>query len=1162
MKYLHCLVMGIILLVNMASVYSSSSTEYNRASAYLEEKGEVYFSFETSSRSLINELNQIISIDKVAGSRVYAYANEAGFSKFLKYNSPYTVLIPPGDLLKNPKMSDYMDRNNRDWDAYPTYEGYLNLMSQFETDYPDLCIIVEIGESVNGRKLLFAQISDNVNSVEAEPEFMYMSSMHGNELGGYVSMLRLIDSLLTTYSSVPRIKSIVDNIDIWICPLVNPDGTYKSGNSTVAGAVRTNANGKDLNRGFTAIPGAVSGSSPAIENTIIINFMGQHNFVMGADIHAGIETVIYPWASISSRTADDAWFEYIGREYADLAQTNGPSGYFDNCKNGTCNGYWDLGYVATGTLKDYSLYFQSCRTVSIEMSSMKLLPENQLENYWSYNSESFLNYMEQVLYGIHGTVTDSKTDEPLNAKVFIENHDTDNSHVYSNLPHGDYYRPIIAGTYEVTVSCNDYHSKTISNIIVNNNAATLLDVALDPIMSITINNPNGSETFYAGETCDITWLSINSVSDVRIEYSINNGSDWSVIAATTENDGSYLWPVPDLQSLLCLIRVYEIADNYPCDTSNNVFTISPAVIELSSPNGGEVLYEGDNHTVTWTNKGLIGNVDIDYSIDNGQNWLVIVDNTANTGTYAWTVPGTPSTACLLRVSEAADGDPIVVSNSTFTISPPVITLSSPNGGEAWYIGKSHIIIWSTNGFVGDVKIEYSIDDGASWSPIATTVNDGTHPWTVPDEPSAVCRIRISEASDNIPSDESNSVFTIEIEPSISLSFPVGGEVFYIDTVYTIRWSTIGRVADVKIEYSMNNGSSWSIINSQTENDGQYDWKVPVISTGTCKIRVSEFSDGVPFVISADMFIEDAPAIIISYPDGGEILYIGTVYKTQWVIKGQVSNVKIEYSSDNGSNWKIIENSITNSGSYNWTIPDDESITCIMRISEASDGNPIDMSDNTFAIAPPFIEVAAPNGGEVWQSGSNRDITWAGEGFPGDVTIEYSTDNGTKWSAVATGTDNDGSYSWIIPNEPSINCKVRVCESANNNLVDESDAVFRIDFPNAITGTDGEALLKECLVIDPNMATRGQQVTFSLVSERKVNTAEITIYDALGNVVKTITTQGIREKHNNYRNLLGKWDLTNKRGKAVSNGTYLAVVLIMDNNREITVLKGKIGIKDN
>lgn len=92
---------------------------------------------------------------------------------------------------------------------------------------------------------------------------------------------------------------------------------------------------------------------------------------------------------------------------------------------------------------------------------------------------------------------------------------------------------------------------------------------------------------------------------------------------------------------------------------------------------------------------------------------------------------------------------------------PIIRLLSPNGGETWKAGSSQTIQWKTAGKVGNVKIFYSMDEGASWKTVVlSTRNTGSYSWTVPMTPSKRCLIRIREASDGDPSDASDDVFSI------------------------------------------------------------------------------------------------------------------------------------------------------------------------------------------------------------------------------------------------------------------------------------------------------------------------------------------------------------------------------------------------------------------
>jgi hypothetical protein len=92
--------------------------------------------------------------------------------------------------------------------------------------------------------------------------------------------------------------------------------------------------------------------------------------------------------------------------------------------------------------------------------------------------------MEQCLFGINGTVVDSTTKTPLKAKVFVLNHDGDSSFTFSKFPFGDYYRPIYAGTYSVEYSCPGCGTKTVSNIQVQNDRATMVNVELKCVTGI------------------------------------------------------------------------------------------------------------------------------------------------------------------------------------------------------------------------------------------------------------------------------------------------------------------------------------------------------------------------------------------------------------------------------------------------------------------------------------------------------------------------------------------------------------------------------------------------------------------------------------------------------------------------------------------------------
>jgi len=453
---------------------------------------EMYIQFEIESVSELEALTRVIAIDQVIdGSTVIANVipSELVHLRALGYTD-YTILPNYGKPVTPPRMSATL----REWDSYPTYDAYLEMMQQFAIDYPELCLLDTLGYSTQGRQLLAVKITDNIHTEEDEPEFFYTSTMHGDETTGYVLMLRFIDYLLTHYGEDERVTHLVDNVEIWINPLANPDGAYYAGNDNIFGAIRRNANGVDLNRNF---PDPDDGPHPdgrewQPENLAMMAFAARQNITMSANFHGGAEVVNYPWDTYSWESADDDWWQLVCHEYADAAQENSPPGYMDGFDDGIVRGY--VWYPIAGGRQDYMIYYHGGRECTIELSNIKLLPENQLDAHWEYNQESFLLYLEQVLYGIRGIVT-NPAGEPVAATVTVLNHDEDSVWVYTDPDVGDYHRVIHAGTYDVQFTAEGYLPYLVEDVEINDYETVRIDVVMQPIPRYTLRG-----TVVDGET--------------------------------------------------------------------------------------------------------------------------------------------------------------------------------------------------------------------------------------------------------------------------------------------------------------------------------------------------------------------------------------------------------------------------------------------------------------------------------------------------------------------------------------------------------------------------------------------------------------------------------------------------------------------------------------
>jgi len=452
-------------------VYAAEGT----AAATKKEWNQYYFQFELLNKAELKNISKIISIDNIKGNWVYAYANDEEWKAFQELGYKTRLLPSPASLI-NPVMSTSVQQT-RLWDSYPTYDAYVATMYALAASYPSLCQIVDAGTTVTGRKILYAKISDNVATNEAEPELMYSGTIHGDETTGFILLLRLIDTLLSGYGTDPRLTNLVNNSELWICPNVNPDGTYYGGNSTVASARRYNYNGYDLNRNFPDPNGnQYSGQPRQTETSLMMALANNHHFVLAANFHGGSEVVNYPWDYTYTLHPDNNWWIATSLVYANSAQANGPAGYFTSvASSGISNGaVW---YVITGGRQDWMNYTAHCREVTLEISNTKMPAASTLPNYWTYNYDAMLSYLEQALYGVHGVVTDPYG-VPLSATITISGHDNSYSTVITDPANGDFYRYLSPGSYNLTVSASGYPDKVISGVVVNANTTTPLTVVM------------------------------------------------------------------------------------------------------------------------------------------------------------------------------------------------------------------------------------------------------------------------------------------------------------------------------------------------------------------------------------------------------------------------------------------------------------------------------------------------------------------------------------------------------------------------------------------------------------------------------------------------------------------------------------------------------------
>ena len=141
-----------------------------------------------------------------------------------------------------------------DWEdgEYHDYYATRELLLEFNDNYPDLVSIFPIGKSVRNRDIWCIRIT-NENNNSKKYSCLYDGCIHGNEWEGGESCLYFAEYLLINFGKNESITNSLNKSEIYIVPLVNPDGRQRDD--------RFNYNGIDLNRNFDVHFGRIRGHS-------------------------------------------------------------------------------------------------------------------------------------------------------------------------------------------------------------------------------------------------------------------------------------------------------------------------------------------------------------------------------------------------------------------------------------------------------------------------------------------------------------------------------------------------------------------------------------------------------------------------------------------------------------------------------------------------------------------------------------------------------------------------------------------------------------------------------------------------------------------------------------------------------------------------------------
>lgn len=219
---------------------------------------------------------------------------------------------------------------------FHTYSESVAFMDSLRVRFPTLVSARwSIGTTFQGRTIWAYRISDNADVDESEPEVLIDGAHHAREIMAAEFPIMFAEYLATRYATDPAIKWLVDNRELYLVPIVNPDGFIynETTNPTGGGMWRKNRStqaggqiGVDLNRNYPNHWGyddvgssplasdiTFRGPSPAseLETQAMINFTNSHEFITHDSVHTYSGLTLYPWGYVTTPTPDDLVFSRI-----------------------------------------------------------------------------------------------------------------------------------------------------------------------------------------------------------------------------------------------------------------------------------------------------------------------------------------------------------------------------------------------------------------------------------------------------------------------------------------------------------------------------------------------------------------------------------------------------------------------------------------------------------------------------------------------------------------------------------------------------------------------------------------------------------------------------------------------------------------------------------
>lgn len=351
----------------------------------------------------LDESSQSLEIwsEQVTGGMIRARVSPDDIKQLDLQGFQYSIVVDDLQI----KFDEMFSSTGGDFfDSYRTYEQYVDFLNELAAEYPQLTQIVDLGTSVLGRHLWALKITGNSNN---GPAVFFFGGQHGNEVMGPCVIAYMTRYLLQQYGTDPDVTNLVNNVDWYLLPIMNPDG-YEIGS-------RFNANGADLNRDWGG-PGSQPDPFSEPETIALRDFFDSHpNIRADIDFHTFGTVILWPWGHTNDLCIDHPTFVDLNNELHQRIEAVQDTFYWGGPLYSTLypinGGHIDYVY---GVLGLWSLtieigYDHLMPAAEIRPMSEELVPAMQYLGNWVYDCDS--NNISDALEILQGTSLDSNCNQ-------------------------------------------------------------------------------------------------------------------------------------------------------------------------------------------------------------------------------------------------------------------------------------------------------------------------------------------------------------------------------------------------------------------------------------------------------------------------------------------------------------------------------------------------------------------------------------------------------------------------------------------------------------------------------------------------------------------------------------------------------------------------------